>query len=125
MSMLLAFEPHSWYYGFAICYNSKQTGAISPPQFRWEASIDNGNNYTIDMEAANTLPELRKMIKQYHLRAKNGYGERIALKRLRELRESIENENISYGEIAELVSLAYYISDDDIQLLQWAKGKTS
>lgn len=41
-------------------------------------------------------------------------------KRLEYLREQIENENISYGEIAELEDLAEYIDDDDVQLLEWA-----
>ena len=41
-------------------------------------------------------------------------------KRLRYLRKQIKNENISYGEIAELQSLAKYIDKGDVLLLQWA-----
>lgn len=44
-------------------------------------------------------------------------------KRLEYLREQIQNENISYGEIAELQSLAQYIASDDTQLLEWAGVK--
>ena len=40
--------------------------------------------------------------------------------RLEELRQAIQNENISYGEIAELQSLAEHIDKDDLLLLQWA-----
>lgn len=40
--------------------------------------------------------------------------------RLEYLRGEIRAERISYGEIAELQSLAQYIEDGDIELLQWA-----
>lgn len=40
--------------------------------------------------------------------------------RLEYLREQIEAENISYGEIAELQSLAGYIEPGDVVLLEWA-----
>jgi len=41
-------------------------------------------------------------------------------RRLEQLRKKIENESISYGEIAELEYLAEYIDDDDTLLLEWA-----
>jgi len=41
-------------------------------------------------------------------------------KRLEYLRQEIRKERISYGEIAELQSLAEYIDAGDIELLQWA-----
>ena len=40
--------------------------------------------------------------------------------RLAYLRGEIEAERISYGEIAELESLAEHIDPDDVVLLQWA-----
>lgn len=40
--------------------------------------------------------------------------------RLEYLRGEIEAERISYGEIAELQSLAQYIPDDDVVLKEWA-----
>jgi hypothetical protein len=40
--------------------------------------------------------------------------------RLEDLRKSIQAESISWGEIAELQSLADYIDDDDLELMQWA-----
>jgi hypothetical protein len=40
-------------------------------------------------------------------------------KRLKEIKKSIEDENISYGEIAELQSLRKYIKDDTV-LMEWA-----
>lgn len=43
-----------------------------------------------------------------------------AKERLEEIRASIENENASYEEIAELSSLIDYIDSDDVLLLEWA-----
>lgn len=40
--------------------------------------------------------------------------------RLEFLRQQIRNENISYGEIAELQSLADHIEPGDVELLEWA-----
>lgn len=40
--------------------------------------------------------------------------------RLEYLRKQIDNESISYEEIAELQSLKDHIDSDDIQLLEWA-----
>lgn len=41
-------------------------------------------------------------------------------KRLECLREQIKNEDVSYGEIAELQSLKEYIGKNDVELLEWA-----
>ena len=41
-------------------------------------------------------------------------------KRLRYLRREIVAERVSYGEIAELQSLAEYIDPGDMLLLEWA-----
>jgi hypothetical protein len=41
-------------------------------------------------------------------------------KRLEELRVEIQAERISYGEIAELQSLAEHIDAGDVELLEWA-----
>jgi len=43
-----------------------------------------------------------------------------AKQRLEKIRLSIENQNISYGEIFELASLVKYIDKNDVELLQWA-----
>lgn len=43
--------------------------------------------------------------------------------RLEYLRKQIRQENISYGEIAELQSLAEHIQPNDTELLQWAGVK--
>jgi hypothetical protein len=42
-------------------------------------------------------------------------------KRLEYIREEIQKECISYGEIAELQALKSYIDKDDMELLQWAE----
>ena len=43
--------------------------------------------------------------------------------RLEYLRGEIEAERISYGEIAELQTLAKHIKNDDVLLLEWAGVK--
>ncbi len=43
--------------------------------------------------------------------------------RLEYLRSEIKAERISYGEIAELQSLAGHISPGDVELLEWAGVK--
>ncbi len=48
------------------------------------------------------------------------YMEGYRAGRLEDLRKSIQAESISWGEIAELQSLADYIDDDDLELMQWA-----
>jgi hypothetical protein len=40
--------------------------------------------------------------------------------RLEELRQELRSESISYGELAELHSLAEYIDKDDVELLEAA-----
>jgi hypothetical protein len=44
----------------------------------------------------------------------------LAKIRLEELRRAIRDENISYGEIAELQDLIPYIEKGDVELLEWA-----
>ena len=44
-------------------------------------------------------------------------------KRLEYLRQEIRKERISYGEIAELQSLAKYINPSDVELLAWTGVK--
>jgi hypothetical protein len=39
--------------------------------------------------------------------------------RIELIREEIQNERISYGEIFELISLKKYIDKNDVELLQW------
>jgi hypothetical protein len=41
-------------------------------------------------------------------------------RRLSYIRDAIVNERVSYSEVSELISLAQYIDDDDVLLLQWA-----
>ena len=48
-------------------------------------------------------------------------GAWFAKPRLEYLREQIEKECISYGEIAELKNLAEYIEAGDVVLLEWAE----
>ena len=44
---------------------------------------------------------------------------------LEAIRQSIRDEDISYGEIAVLQTLIDYIEPDDIELLQWAGEATN
>jgi len=41
-------------------------------------------------------------------------------KRLEEIRLAIREENVSIGELIELQSLAQYIEEGDVELLEWA-----
>lgn len=50
----------------------------------------------------------------------NTVNKGLAKIRLEELRRAIRDENISYGEIAELQDLIPYIEKDDVELLEWA-----
>jgi hypothetical protein len=45
---------------------------------------------------------------------------RSALRRLEQIRTSLRDENISYGEIVELQSLTEYISAGDVELREAA-----
>jgi hypothetical protein len=40
--------------------------------------------------------------------------------KLQKIRESINSECVSYGELVELESLKEYIEKGDVQLLEWA-----
>lgn len=53
-------------------------------------------------------------------RGKNIWPTSTIAERLEYLRREIRAECISYGEIAELQSLAEHIDADDVELLQWA-----
>ena len=128
MSMHLEFEPHSWYMGFAIRDNVKSgvdSGNLENPlnskyAFKYSAYIDDGMTYRIDERHADTITELKSHIREYHLCKHNGYGERIARRRLEELRQALRAENISYGELAELFKLHEYIEAGDVELLEAA-----
>jgi hypothetical protein len=56
---------------------------------------------------------------QAFIQAEAAYQARQAA-RLEYLRQQIRQENISYGEIAELQGLAEFIDPADTELLQWA-----
>lgn len=117
MSLHLEFEPHSWYMGFAIQETGIDKNDIT--NYSYNAYIDNGNSGHINTVHASNLKELKQRIRNYHLKAHNGYGECIAKRRLAYLQEEITQERISYGEMAELQSLKSYIPKDKIGLLTW------
>jgi hypothetical protein len=50
----------------------------------------------------------------------NDKRRRSALRRLEQIRTSLRDENISYGEIVELQSLTEYIDRDDVELREAA-----
>lgn len=115
MSLHLEFEPHSWYMGFAIKDDRADTAGDV-----WAAYTDDGMTYSIVSLTAETLDDLKAQIREYHLCKHNGYGERIARRRLEELRAELRAERISYGELAELFKLHEYIASDDVELLEAA-----
>lgn len=118
MSLQLNFEPHSYYMGFAIKKETSYNTVLGNHN-TWLAFIDNGNTYRVDELGSNTLKNLKDKIKHYHLCKFNGYGERIAKRRLEHIRDQINNECISYNDQAELFRLHEYIKPDDVQLREW------
>lgn len=88
-------------------------------QFEERARDELGDNYLKNRNIHNEAVRLlREQIRAYHLKQRNGYGERIAARRLEYLRGELRGERISYGELAELQGLADYIADDDVELLE-------
>lgn len=73
MSLHLEFEPHSWYMDFAIRDNRSsghdQSHLERPLEategYRWSAYTANGMTGYIVERHADTLRELRELIKQY------------------------------------------------------------
>lgn len=116
MSLHLEFEPHSWYMGFAI--------QDPPPTIGggyngvWRAYID--NSFYVDELCATTLRDLKRQIRGYHLIRHNGYGERIARRRLEYLRGELRAGRMSYNESNELAELANYIKPGDVELAEAA-----
>lgn len=118
MSMHLEFEPHAWYMGFAIQKTGTHKNDIT--NYPFIGYIENGMHYQIDKRHASSLKTLKEQIREYHLCQHNGYGERIARRRLEELRAELQAERISYGELAELWKLHEYIDAGDVELLEAA-----
>lgn len=86
-----------------------------------------------DQREVNNLPKLSEPQAQGRMLVIDEASEKVARnakdvtamnarikRRLDYLRKEIEAERISYGEIAELQSLAKYIDPSDVQLLEWA-----
>lgn len=119
MSMHLEFEPHSWHMGFAIKHNPEITDN-DITGWPWEAFTDDGNTYRIIELNATTLEGIKRKIRVYHLDKHDGYGERYAAKRLEYLRQELQAERISTGELLELQNLTDYIKDGDVELLEAA-----
>jgi len=119
MSLHIDFEPHSWSYGFAI-KDDRATHNDPENYHLWNAYTDDGNTYQVVELGADTLDRLKQKIRMYHLRKHNGYGERIAARRLEQLRKELQAERISYGELAELEGLKQYIDAEDVELLEAA-----
>lgn len=103
MSLYLEFDPHAWYMGFAIKHDKNYNDPCNFTRYttdskictvhdhrthpgdkncegyapKWSAYTDNGNTYRIDELEAGTLAELRRLIREYHIKQHNGYAERM------------------------------------------------
>lgn len=130
MTLYLKFEPHSYYMGFAVmdtatAYKrlpdgSRQSMALDA--WRWHAYTDNGNTYQVGEVRAYTLADVKREIRLYHLKAHDGYGERLARGNIKYLRGELQAERIS---TQELLDLRYYyelgyIGPSDVELLEAA-----
>lgn len=71
-----------------------------------------------DIKGLKAIQNFGEQHPSFHSKEMKTY--RRNLKRLEYLRKEIEAEKISYGEIAELVSLKEYIDPSDTLLLEWA-----
>lgn len=105
MSLSISFEPHSQYMGFIIKKNENGTIGFRGTPTRWLAFTENGNAYRVDKVEADTIKELHCYIRLYHLKQRNGYGERITARRLKTLRAKLRAERIDYDELVELQKL--------------------
>jgi len=88
MSLYIDFEPHSWYMGFAIQKRILEKEVIDDTPinyYLWQAYTDDGNTYSIINKHARSLKELKKLIREYHLNAKNGYSEHTELEYCKQL----------------------------------------
>ena len=56
----------------------------------WSAYTANGMTGYVEESHADTLESLRAQIRDYHLSQHNGYGERIAKRRLEQIRASLD-----------------------------------
>jgi hypothetical protein len=86
-----------------------------------EETIDNMINVSNDHNS------IKEWVNEFYLNIEGSVKTKVKAedegkikKRLEELRKEIENETISYGEIAELQSLVKYIDPSDVLLLEWA-----
>lgn len=74
MSLYINFDPHSHYMGWAIKDNratEPDNGNLERPldtlsAYNWSAYTDDGNTYRIIERHADTLAELKRLIKEYN-----------------------------------------------------------
>lgn len=109
-------------------YDCEICGALHP--WAWDGDCrDDANRYgdEDDYRERNNLPEsadIEVASMTERVAADTGDGNPMtaetAAERLEYLRGEIRGERISYGELAELQSLAEFISADDVELLEWA-----
>jgi hypothetical protein len=89
-------------------------------------SLPNGNGYMVSLEYGDKVrvecpaPRTSENYNEVDKAINDALNAHNATYRLERLRAAIEGESISYGEIAELESLAEYIDPADTLLLQWA-----
>lgn len=85
-------------------------------------SLPKGDGYMVNLgygDKVRVVAPVERTDENYQEQDK-AFNDALNRHRLEQLRAEIEAERISYGEIAELESLAEYIDPSDVLLLQWA-----
>lgn len=85
-------------------------------------SLPNGNGFMVNLGYGDKVRvecPVERTDENYQEQDK-AINDALNRHRVEQLRSKVEAESISYGEIAELESLAEYIDPSDVLLLQWA-----
>ena len=118
--MTTAVKKHRWDLKDLIYYFEKENGYDYTHRVKiWEDM----NGYEMKKTYENIYEMLKRIVEANGKKMKHGGSVKVPIKvkkRLEAIRKSIQNENVSYGEMAELQSLSKYIDPSDIELRESA-----
>lgn len=118
--MTTAVKKHRWDLKDLIYYFEKENGYDYTHRVKiWEDM----NGYEMKKTYENIYEMLKRIVEANGKKMKHGGSVKAPIKvkkRLEAIRKSIQNENVSYGEMAELQSLSKYIDPSDIELREAA-----
>ena len=118
--MTTAVKKHRWDLKDLIYYFEKENGYDYTHRVKiWEEM----NGYEMKKTYENIYEMLKRIVEANGKKMKHGGSVKVPIKvkkRLEAIRKSIQNENVSYGELAELQSLSQYIDPSDVELREAA-----